>query len=151
MAEWTSELPALAALSDEDAAAAINAMTVQQSVMVYGSFRTLAALLTSTEYNALRATLNSAAAAEAAAGGSLINDAVMLLKVPGDQAGNGGGLALNDPTFVAQLDAISAMAGLNEVPGKVASYVAGMQPAPKPKHEWVRPGDVSRVRAGGQP
>lgn len=149
MSDWTSELPALAALSDADAAAAINAMTVQQTIMVFGSFRTLQWLLTIAEYNAIKTTLLALAAQEKAAGGSFINDAIMFLNMPGDATGNGGGINFGDASFIANLQAVSAQANTPSVPAKVAAYVASQQPAPQPKYPWVRPGDVIRVRAGG--
>jgi len=143
---WEAELPVLieraakempekqAGGLDAWIADQINAMTVQDSVAVFGSFRTLAALLTQQEYNALRGTLSAAAATETAAGGTLLADMINMLKTPGDQEGNGGGLDFTSAGFVALLDQLAKAAELPDVPIKVAAYVAGKQPAPRRKY-----------------
>jgi hypothetical protein len=84
---WEQELGALAALSDEEAAAAIIAMTVAESYSRFGSFRTLAGLLTAAEYGALRAGLTAAAGLD-----PRIPDMIDMLELPGDEGGNGGGI-----------------------------------------------------------
>ena len=138
-----SDLATLTELSDADAAAALNAMTVETTpTLVFGSFRTLAALLTATEYNTLRVTLAGAVAAEAAAGGYLFADMQSMLALPGDAAGDGGGLDLGNAAFVSSLSALCAGEGLATVPGKVAAYVASLQPAARAKYSGI---DASMV------
>lgn len=133
--DWQDELPALAELSDQDAAAAINAMTVQDVRIVFGSFRTFAALLTAMEYNTFRAVLAAAVAAEAQAGGYLYADMTKMLELPGDEDGNGGGLDLGNASFVASLAALASQSqSLTDVPAKIAAYVASKQPAPRQKY-----------------
>jgi PHD/YefM family antitoxin component YafN of YafNO toxin-antitoxin module len=135
---WQDELPALAELSDQEAADAINAMTAEATpVDVFGSFRTFAALLTAAEYETLRETLNTQAASS-----HLLADAVDLLATPGDANGNGGGLALGHPSVVAMLEQFAAVEGLADVPAKVAAYVASLQPAASRKYQTV---DASMV------
>ena len=144
---WESELPALTALDNAAAAEAINAMTVQDRVSVFGSFRTLAALLNQTEYNTLRAALTAAAAQETTAGGSLLADMIEMLKTPGDESGNGGGLDLTSPTFIAMLGQLATAASISDVPGKVAAYVASKQPPPRQKYRWTAAGEIKTARS----
>ena len=108
--------PAWASLSDADCATAVVAVPVPAPTqMVFGSFRTLAAILPQQDYNVLRGALTAAATAEAAAGGSYINDAIAMLRLPGDQQGNGGGLNFGDPGFVSNLTTLCAQANLPKV------------------------------------
>lgn len=135
---WTDELPALAELSDQEAADAINAMTAEATpVDVFGSFRTLAAIVSDAEYEVLRAALNAGIAES-----HRVADAVDMLATPGDASGNGGGLALGHPSVVAMLEQLAAVEGLAAVPAKVAAYVASMQPVPSRKYPTV---DASQV------
>jgi hypothetical protein len=139
---WTDELPALAELSDQEAADAINAMTAEATpVDVFGSFRTLAAIVSDVEYEVLRGALNAAAADS-----HRVADAVDMLATPGDANGNGGGLALGHPSVVAMLEQLAAIEGLAAVPAKVAAYVASMQPDGPPKYPHIRALDVIRAR-----
>lgn len=146
-AEHTAEL------EPEAAAEAINAVTgTPVSRFVFGSFRTFAALLTDTEYNALRATFKAVVAQEAAAGGCLYGDMEQMLLTPGDEDGNGGGLDLTAVGFVAAMNALCQSEALSAVPGKVASYAAGLQsstPSLAAEHGFVNgvaPAHVRRVR-----
>jgi hypothetical protein len=92
--------------------------------MLFGSFRTLAAILTQAEYDTLRATLAYYAALEKEAGGSRLNDMLTTLSIPGDISGRGGGLDLSSPDVVAMLTELSVVPGLENVAVKVAEYVA---------------------------
>ena len=145
--------PAWASLSDADCATAVVAVPVPAPTqMVFGSFRTLAAILPQQDYNVLRGALTAAATAEAAAGGSYINDAIAMLRLPGDQQGNGGGLNFGDPGFVSNLTTLCAQANLPNVAGLVAAWVASLQPPPTYPYAWVQAGNVNSARsmiAGG--
>ena len=145
--------PAWSSLSDADCAAAVVATGVPSPPqMVFGSFRTLSAIITQSEYNTLRAALNAAATAESNAGGTFFADMISMLKLPGDQQGNGGGLDFTNATFVSNLAALCSTANLPDVPGKVAAYAASLQPPPNYPYAWVAPGNVNTARsviAGG--
>ena len=136
-------------MSDAEAAAAIDAQTVPAPYrMVFGSFRTLAAILTDIEYNTLRAALNAAAQQETDAGGTRLADMVEMLKLPGDAEGNGGGLDLGSEGVAQMLAYFGAtVEDLAAVPGKVADYVASQQPPPVRKwQERIYPGHVQSAR-----
>lgn len=135
--------------TDAQVAAYLQGLTVPNTAQVFGSFRTLAGILTATEYNTLRTALVSAAAAEKTAGGYLINDMIGLLATPGDAVGNGGGINFQDPNFIAELTALCTAASLPNVVGEVAAYCATMAP-PLPKYsDNIQPGNVTCARAGG--
>src|SRR5574343_993260 len=121
-----------AAMTPAEAAVALNAMTTPAPMkLVFGSFRTIGALLTATEYNTLRAVLKAAVTQEASAGGSLYADMEQMLLLPGDEDGNGGGLDLGNAAFVASLAALCSQSeALAGVPEKVGAYVASKQDAP---------------------
>jgi hypothetical protein len=141
------EKPAYAELSDEAALAAVAALTLPtQQRDVFGSFRTLAALLSQTEYNTLRAVLKSASDTETAAGGTMLADMTAMLSLPGDSEGNGGGVALNSPGVVAMLQQFAAVEGLEEVPAKIAAYCATYQPTPQAVFSGVQLSDVEIAR-----
>jgi len=117
-------------MADEEAAAAIDSQTIPAAYrMIFGSFRTLAAIVDQGEYNTLRATLKAAAEAETAQGGTLLADMLDMLRMPGDAEGHGGGLDLGSPAVVGMLQQFAAaVPGLADVPAKVAAYVASQQP-----------------------
>ena len=146
--------PAWASLSDSDCAAAVVTVAAPAPTqMVFGSFRTLSAIITQAEYNTLRAALNAAATAETNAGGTFYADMVALLKLPGDQQGNGGGLDFTNAAFVANLAGLCSTANLPDVPGKVAAYAASLQPPPSYPWAWVGPDAINCARtaiAGGE-
>jgi hypothetical protein len=75
--------------SKSDAAAAdlLNAKNIVETNSRFGSFRTVAELLTAAEYAALKAAL-----ATAAQGQPVLADMIEMLKLPGDEQGNGGGI-----------------------------------------------------------
>ena len=136
-------------MSDADAAAAIDTQTVPAPYrMVFGSFRTMAAILNDTEYNTLRAALNTAAQQETDAGGTRLADMVEMLRLPGDAEGNGGGLDLGSEGVVQMLAHFgSTVEDLAAVPGKVAAYVHSQQPPPVRKwQERIYPGHVESAR-----
>jgi hypothetical protein len=116
--------PPYSTMTAAAAAAAISALTIAQPVTTFGSFRTLAVLLTATEYNTLRATLDAAVAA--APTNYLLADMRQAMLAPGGSDGSGGGLNFADPAFVAQLAALSSAGGsaLAAVPAKVAAYAS---------------------------
>lgn len=136
-------------MSDDEAAPIIDAQTVPAPYrMVFGSFRTLAAILTDVEYNTLRAALNAAVQQETDAGGTRLADMVEMLRLPGDAEGNGGGLDLGSEGVVQMLAYLGAFVeDLAAVPGKIAAYVASQQPPPVRKwKERVYPGHVESAR-----
>lgn len=143
---WECELPGLAELSDQDAALAINAMTVQDSIYVFASFRTMAALLSATEYNTLRAVFKQAVASEAAQGGSLLSDMEQMLLTPGSEDGSGGGLDITSPGFVSMLQQLCLLGGINDVPQKVADYAMSKQPPLRQKYSTAYAGQVALAR-----
>jgi len=135
--------PEYAEMTDQEAADALSALTVASpTVDVFGSFRTLAAILTASEYEVLRNTLDTQVA-----GSRLLADMVTMLSLPGDSSGNGGGIALNNPTTVAMLEQFATAEGLEGVPAKVAAYCATYQPSPQPLFGRVREGEVQQARA----
>jgi hypothetical protein len=73
--------------SDVEAAEYLNARNIVETYRRFGSFRTLADLLTAAEYAALRTALTAAAA-----GQPLVSDMIAMLELPGDERGNGGGI-----------------------------------------------------------
>jgi hypothetical protein len=107
------EQPTYAGLSDNGALAAVNAKTVAQTYSRFGSLRTLAALLTPEEYAAVKATIEAAATQNV-----MVSDMLTFLKLPGDEAGNGGGIDLGNASVRAMLDSLCAL----EVAAKIKSY-----------------------------
>lgn len=73
--------------SDAEAAAFLNAKNIVETYSRFGSFRTLAELLTAVEYAALKTALIAAAQ-----GQPVVGDMMEMLKLPGDERGNGGGI-----------------------------------------------------------
>ena len=91
--------PAYAAMTDAEAADVLNAATETAVVSRFGSLRTLAAILTPEEYAAVRSAL------DAAAGQSVVvADMLAMLKLPGDDQGNGGGIDLGNAAVRVMLD-----------------------------------------------
>jgi hypothetical protein len=72
--------------SDAEAAAFLNAKNIVETYSRFGSFRTLAELLSATEYATLKTALT------AAADNPVVADMIEMLKLPGDEQGNGGGI-----------------------------------------------------------
>lgn len=91
--------PAYSGLTDQEAADALNAATETTVVSRFGSLRTLAALLTAEEYATVRGTLDAAAAQSV-----VVADMLAMLKLPGDDQGNGGGIDLGNAAVRAMLD-----------------------------------------------
>ncbi|MEN6458589.1 MAG: hypothetical protein ABFC63_06630 [Thermoguttaceae bacterium] len=103
MSVFTEELqkPLYAAMNDAEAAAELNADNRAEAFSRFGSYRTLATLLTETEYNALVSVL------DAAAGQSrFVADMVHMLTLPGDEHGSGGGIDLGDDAVRTRIDAL---------------------------------------------
>jgi hypothetical protein len=73
--------------SDAEAAEFLNAKNLVETYSRFGSFRTLAGLLTAAEYAALKTALTAAAQ-----GQPVLADMIEMLKLPGDEQGNGGGI-----------------------------------------------------------
>jgi len=121
--------PEYAALSDQAAVDAISLLTdPAPTKMVFGSFRTMAAILTQQEYNLLRAAMTQAAEAEKNQGGTLLTDMIQMLTIPGDEAGRGGGLDFTSEGVIGMLQQFAAsVPGLENVPAKIAAYVATYQ------------------------
>jgi hypothetical protein len=76
-----------ASKSDSEAAEYLNAQNIVETYRRFGSFRTLADLLTAAEYATLRTALTAAAA-----GQPVVADMIAMLELPGDEQGNGGGI-----------------------------------------------------------
>lgn len=147
---WVGELPALAALSDQEAADAINAMTVPAPTrLVYCCFRTFAGILTQSEYNTLRAALEQTAAVERQQGGYFYSDMLKALEWMAEELSGNGGIPVNHPVTQSLLSSLCAAANLPDVPAKVAAYAASLQPPPVRKYaETVLPGYVADARRG---
>lgn len=123
--------PEYSSLSDEEAALAIAELTIEQPRRyVFGSFRTLASLLTMEEYNTLRAVFKAAVAQEAAAGGALYGDMEKMLLIPGDEDGRGGGVDFANEAFVTTISSMCQQAELPDVAGKISAYCETFQSAP---------------------
>jgi hypothetical protein len=123
--------PEYSSLSDEEAALALANLTIEQPRRyVFGSFRTIASLLTMEEYNTLRAVFKAAVAQEAVAGGSLYGDMEKMLLIPGDEDGRGGGLDFNNESFITAITGICQQAEIPNVPGKISAYCETFQSAP---------------------
>lgn len=90
-----------AAMTDAEAADALNAKDRTRVVMRFGSFRTLASLLTSEEYATVRTTLDTAAQSSV-----MIADAIAYLKLPGSEDGSGGGINFGDPVVRGMVDSL---------------------------------------------
>ncbi len=105
------------AMTDSQATAALNALSPQPCSR-FGSFRTLANLLTADEYNALRPALTAAAA-----GSPLLTDMLTMLALPGDEQGSGGGLDFGNAAVQAMVGQLcQGNPALAAVPGKLAAY-----------------------------
>ncbi len=84
--------------SDAEAAELLNAKSVVETYSRFGSLRTLAELLTAAEYAALKTALTAAAQ-----GQPVVADMVEMLKLPGDEQGNGGGIDFGSARVVETL------------------------------------------------
>jgi len=140
--------PEYAAMTPQQVADAVNSQTVPaEPVCVFLSFRSLGALLTCAEYDTLRWILDSACEQEKATNGHRLQDIRDMLKQPGDQAGNGGGIDFNLAETMLNLEHLCSQSELvSAVPAKIASYVASMQPAPTKKFREIHAGDVAYWR-----
>ena len=146
--------PLYAALSDADAAAELNAVNQTEIVSCFGSFRTLANLLSERQYNALAAAIDAAAPHS-----RLVADMVKMLSLPGDEQGNGGGIDFGAEPTRACLD--SLLLGIQQALGgdtaeaEAAAICATVKAyAERPAStagllglEHVGEGDVARIRA----
>jgi hypothetical protein len=84
--------------TDAEAAAFLNAKNVVETYSRFGSFRTLAELLTPEEYAAVKTALTAAAQGQA-----VVADMIEMLKLPGDEQGNGGGVDFGSARVAAAL------------------------------------------------
>jgi len=84
--------------TDAEAAEFLNVKNITETYSRFGSFRTLAELLTPEEYAAVKAALTAAAQ-----GQPVVADMVEMLKLPGDELGNGGGIDFGSPRVAAAL------------------------------------------------
>jgi hypothetical protein len=100
-------------MSDAEAATAVRANAGIEIYSRFGSFRTLASLLTAEEYGTVRAALTSAASSSV-----MVADMIEFLKLPGDEAGNGGGIDLGNAATRAMLDQLCSA----EVATKLKAY-----------------------------
>jgi hypothetical protein len=87
-----------ASLGDAEAAELLNAKNIVETYSRFGSFRTLASLLTPDEYAALKTALGTAAQ-----GQPVVADMIEMLKLPGDERGNGGGIDFGSARTVEAL------------------------------------------------
>jgi hypothetical protein len=92
--------------TNAEAAEFLNVKNITENYSRFGSFRTLAELLTPEEYAALKAALTAAAQ-----GQPVMADMVEMLKLPGDELGNGGGIDFGS-TRVAEALAQLVQGGL---------------------------------------
>jgi len=109
--------PEFAELTDSEATVLLNSESETRIVSRFGSFRTIAALVSETEYNTLRAVLDKAAAAS-----RLIADMIRMLELPGDETGNGGGIDLGSAEVRARIEALCTAAGIPEASGKILAH-----------------------------
>jgi hypothetical protein len=107
--------------SDDQIAAALNAPTETQTISRFGSFRTLMAILTPEEYAALKGLLTAAASQNI-----LVADAVEMLKLPGDELGNGGGIDFGVPGVRAIIDMLVANGLPSSIRDKIVAYSSQM-------------------------
>ena len=106
--------------SDAEAAEFLNAKNIVETYSRFGSFRTLAGLLTADEYAALKTALTAAAQ-----GQPVVADMIEMLKLPGDEQGNGGGVDFGSPR-VADTLAQLVQGGLDTA---IAAKMTGLRPA----------------------
>lgn len=134
--------PEYAALTDAQAAARLNSAREVRSYSRFGSFRTLANLLTEAEYNALRATL-----ADAALGSLLIADMVRMLELPGDDKGNGGGIDFGTDAFREKVTTLCTAAGIADAATKIKAYAERLTSWPAANGFYmISPSDVRLAR-----
>jgi len=93
------KLPEHANQTDAERLAALHAKTLTRIVDRFGSFRTLAAVLTPDEYATMRQTLSAVAAQS-----PLVADMVKMLELPGDESGTGGGINFGNASVRAMCD-----------------------------------------------
>ncbi len=103
--------------SDAEAAEFLGAKNVVETYSRFGSFRTLAELLTAEEYAALKTTLTAAAQ-----GQSVLADMVEMLKLPGDEKGNGGGIDFGSPRVAETLAGLVASGLDPAIAAKLTAY-----------------------------
>jgi hypothetical protein len=103
--------------SGAEAADFLNAKSIVETYSRFGSFRTLAELLTAAEYAALKTALTAAAQGE-----PVVADMVEMLKLPGDEQGNGGGIDFGS-TRVAEMVGQLVGSGLSAaIAAKLTGY-----------------------------
>lgn len=149
---WESELQSLTALSDQEAADAINAMTATETppsparVPVRMNFADFARILDhgDEEYNTLRGVIEAA-----------VNAGSYLVRDMRDMLATERGIDAGDPKTVVRIAALCAQsAALSGTPAKIAAYVASFQPAtPQPitrqKYTmWATAAQVAEARGG---
>lgn len=86
-------------LSAAAAATALNAVEITEVYSRFGSFRTLANLLSAAQYTALRTVLDAAAVDN-----RVIADMIDMLKQAGDDQGTGGGIDFGSASVRATID-----------------------------------------------
>ena len=129
--------------SDAEAAEFLNAKNIVETYSRFGSFRTLAELLTAEEY----ATLKTALAA-AAQGQPVVADMIEMLKLPGDERGNGGGIDFGSARVAATLAQL-VQGGLDAaIAAKLTGYAQRqISIAEQLGLGYVTDGDVAFARA----
>jgi hypothetical protein len=136
---FEQELDNLGDLSAEDAANYINNITVTNNCPVFGSFWTLANILSEDQYNGLRANIDTLTTQET---GAFVKDMVDMLKIPGGENGYRGGLDFTSPIFLSFLSGI-CNEGIVE---KIQDYTNAFQPPPVRKYGFVSPGQIITAR-----
>ena len=107
-----------AGMDSAQAAAALNGVNRTETYSRFGSFRTLADLLTEEEYNRLAGVLDGLAAQS-----RMVADMVKMLNLPGDEQGNGGGIDCGSPGVVNMLDNLVAGGAIpSEIAQKIKTY-----------------------------
>lgn len=94
---WCQQ-PENVGLSNDEWLTKLQEKTITKVISRFGSFRTMAALLTPDEYATVRSTLDAVSASS-----PMLADMVAMLKLPGDSSGNGGGLDFGDPVLRGML------------------------------------------------
>ena len=95
--------PLYAEMSEAQVVAELHAVNKTEVTSRFGSFRTLANLLTESEYGVLKTVLTTAAQQSA-----VVADMIEMLKLPGDEQGAGGGIDFGAAAMRTKIDAMQA-------------------------------------------
>lgn len=126
--------PSYATMTDQEAADAINSLTVPETVTAFKSYRSLCAVLTDPELVAVQAAVDAAAAVSARVAVSK-----KMLELPGDEAGNGGGIDFGSAGVREWLD-------YSGLPAELIAKLKGLGERTSTVWETVTPDDVAMAR-----